>query len=75
MKTGTLLLLGGIALLAVKSGALGRLASAAPDAGGGGGDPVDSPIHVHPSEIYVSESIGTITNLNYISPGRNIKIE
>jgi hypothetical protein len=28
MKTGTLLLLGGIALLAVKSGALGRLASA-----------------------------------------------
>jgi hypothetical protein len=45
MKTGTLLLLGGIALLAVKSGALGRLASAAPDVTpSGGGDPVDTPI-------------------------------
>lgn len=37
MKTGTLILLVGIAALAVKSGMLGRLASAAPDISGGGG--------------------------------------
>ena len=47
MKTGTLLLLGGIALLAVKSGALGKLSSTVADTtpfGGSGNDPVDSPI-------------------------------
>jgi hypothetical protein len=57
MKTGTLVLLGVIGVLAVKSGALGRLASAAPDVTpGGGGDPVDSPI-----EVVVPETI----HLNY----------
>jgi hypothetical protein len=60
MKTGTLLLLGGIALLAVKSGALGRLASAAPDVTpSGGGDPVDSPINVVVPEIGVGTKIDT----------------
>ena len=49
MKTGTLLLLGGLAVLAVKTGVLGRLGSAVPNPtapGGGGGDPVSTPIDV-----------------------------
>ena len=48
MKTGTLLLLGGLVFLAVKTGAIGKLSSAVPVSGSG--DPVETPIDVHPVE-------------------------
>ena len=48
MKTGTLLLLGGLAFLAVKTGAIGKLSSAVPVSGGG--DPIETPIDVYDIE-------------------------